>query len=232
MIRRFAKRIRELHYFTILIAQIVLLCLIAVMQDHIVLVVLFVLGLFGVFGSAISTIWGRTLPRALAIAFGAIAILGGIPALIPTLPLWDVRTALAISSFAYSGFILIAIIAIGKSVFITDRVTANRIIGSVCIYLLIGLFFAFLIGAAALAIPHSYYFGQEGEGPLLLHTIDIVYFSFSTLTTSGFGDMVATHPVTKMLASFEAVIGSLYVAVMVARLVGMHISQSHGRREG
>lgn len=227
MFLKFTKNIRELHYLTILITQIILLLLIAVMWNHIILITLFVFGLLGVFGSVISTIWDRMLPRVLAIVFGLVAIIGGMPALFPDPMLWDERTALAISSFGYSAFIVIAIISIGKSVFVTDRVTANRIIGSICLYLLIGIFFAFFDGAMALTIPDFYNFGRSYSGSHLSHMIDMVYFSFSTLTTSGFGDITPLHPVAKIITVFEAIIGSLYVAVMIARLVGMHITQTH-----
>ncbi len=53
-----------------------------------------------------------------------------------------------------------------------------------------------------------------------------VYFSFVTLTTLGYGDIVPTSATARMLAAAEAVTGQLYLAVLVARLVGLHISQS------
>ncbi|MBT3181017.1 MAG: two pore domain potassium channel family protein, partial [Deltaproteobacteria bacterium] len=50
-----------------------------------------------------------------------------------------------------------------------------------------------------------------------------LYFSLTTLTTTGFGDIVPTSAFTKMLSAMEGVIGSMYIAVVVARLVGLHI---------
>ena len=53
-----------------------------------------------------------------------------------------------------------------------------------------------------------------------------LYFSFATLTTLGYGDILPTSPISRMLASMEAITGQLYLAVLVARLVGMHLVYS------
>ena len=57
-------------------------------------------------------------------------------------------------------------------------------------------------------------------------------FSFATLTTLGYGDIVPTSPISRMLASVEAITGQLYLAVLVARLVGLHIAESLDQRRG
>jgi hypothetical protein len=54
----------------------------------------------------------------------------------------------------------------------------------------------------------------------------VLYFSLATLTTLGYGDIVPTSAVSRMLASVEAVVGQLYLTVLVARLVGLHIAHS------
>jgi len=59
----------------------------------------------------------------------------------------------------------------------------------------------------------------------------VLYFSFTTLTTLGYGDIVPTSPISRMLTSVEAIAGQLYLAVLVARLVGMHIVSSTGPEE-
>jgi hypothetical protein len=57
-----------------------------------------------------------------------------------------------------------------------------------------------------------------------------MYFSFATLTTLGYGDIVPTSPVSRMLASVEAIAGQLYLAVLVSRLVGLHIAEPIDQR--
>lgn len=54
---------------------------------------------------------------------------------------------------------------------------------------------------------------------------DLIYFSFVTLTTSGYGDIVPLSQPAKFLSILEAVMGQLYLTIMIARLIGMHISQ-------
>jgi hypothetical protein len=57
-----------------------------------------------------------------------------------------------------------------------------------------------------------------------------LYFSYITLATVGYGDITPTHPITRNLAAFEALAGQIYVAVLLARLVAMQISQPKGDR--
>jgi len=212
------------HYLRILAAQIFLLFLTAVMRDHILIIILFILGLFGVLGSVVGAIWDRAHPRAAALAFGLIALAGLAPAVFPGTS-WQIeRELLVVSCASYSIFFIVAILAIGKSVFVTDRVTANLIAGSIVLYLLIGMLFAFTYAGFDLMLPGSIHIPSHG-GPMLGRLTDFLYFSFSTLTTTGYGDAVPVHPVAKMLASLEGIGGSIYLAIMVARLVGMHVMQ-------
>ena len=61
-------------------------------------------------------------------------------------------------------------------------------------------------------------------------TVTSLYFSFVTLTTLGYGDITPTSPAARMLAVVEAIMGQLYIAVLVARLVGAYIAGGEGRR--
>ena len=58
-----------------------------------------------------------------------------------------------------------------------------------------------------------------------------LYFSFVSLTTLGYGEIVPAHAWTRLLSSVEAVIGQLYLTILVARLVGLHISQAGLERD-
>jgi Na+/H+-dicarboxylate symporter len=62
------------------------------------------------------------------------------------------------------------------------------------------------------------------------HTTTALYFSFVTLTTLGYGDITPVSTAARMLATIQAVIGQMYLTVLVARFVGMHISQAGERR--
>jgi voltage-gated potassium channel Kch len=59
----------------------------------------------------------------------------------------------------------------------------------------------------------------------------VLYFSFTTLTTLGYGDIVPVSPIARALTSTEAITGPIYLAVLVVRLVGLNIAESMGQRQ-
>lgn len=216
------------RYWGVLGAQVFLLFIATLMQDHPVLNLLFLIALFGVFGSVIKTIWERSLMRIFAIAVAAITIVSGLLGAISSIPWWEVREGLIVCCFGYATFILIAIASIARHVFVTDRVTANRIVGSICLYLMLGMFFAFIYAGMALLNPAAFEMSSKGVESSIVGLRDFLYFSYATITTTGYGDMIPTHPMSRLFASLESIAGSIYLAIMVARLVGMHVTQAHG----
>lgn len=227
------QRIERLHYWSILIAQLILLFIASVMWDHMIFRALFVVALVLVLGTIITTIWESSLWRFLGIASAVIAVGCGIA--------WHVISGpgqfihyigniapqanylIAVSCGAYSLFIFISIIAIGKHVFITDKVTANVIAGGICLYMLIGMLFAFVFAAIAVSDPSTFYMGGVPSSEVTLH--DFFYFSYSTLTTTGFGDVVPLSPLPKIIANIESIAGTLYIAIMIAGLVSTYSRQ-------
>jgi hypothetical protein len=118
-----------------------------------------------------------------------------------------------INLFIISIFIFWAIILLMKSMFQAQKVTANTIVGGICVYLLIGILWAlFYILMTDL---------RDGLIEFKAGT-SLFYFSFTTLTTLGYGDIVPTGKVMMMLTNFEAISGQIYLAVFIARLVGLH----------
>lgn len=96
----------------------------------------------------------------------------------------------------------------------TSGVTAQAIAGGLTIYLLLGLWFAMLIGVISEVTPANY-FGPEGDGDMSDH----VYFSFTTLTTTGFGDPLAATRPGKAFAVLEMLVGQIYLVTVIALLV-------------
>jgi hypothetical protein len=96
----------------------------------------------------------------------------------------------------------------------TSGVTAQAIAGGLAIYLLLGLWFAMVIGVLA-DVGSSPYFVGGTNGDMSDH----VYFSFTTLTTTGFGDPVAATQPGKALAVMEMLIGQIYLVTVIALLV-------------
>jgi len=106
------------------------------------------------------------------------------------------------------------------------RVTLRRIEGAVAGYLLIGLIFASLYEVVARLAPDAFA-GNVVLRPGQVQGGDFVFFSFVTLTSTGYGDVVPVHPVARSLAMLEAMTGQLYPAIILARLVSLEIA---GRR--
>jgi hypothetical protein len=108
-------------------------------------------------------------------------------------------------------------------VFRNGPITSYRIQGAIAVYLLLGLIWTSAYELAYRVLPASLYFqaGAAG-GPRLVH--GLVYYSFVTLTTVGYGDITPTHPVTRSLAMAEALVGQLYPAILIARLVAMELA--------
>lgn len=108
----------------------------------------------------------------------------------------------------------------------SEQVTFDTIAGAICAYMLLGLVWAPIylliekVHPGAFDIPNTWRLGANGD-------IDpaMVYFSYVTLTTVGFGDIKPTGPIAGGFVVLEAVTGPLYLAITVARLVGLHISR-------
>ena len=116
-----------------------------------------------------------------------------------------------------------AIILLMKSMFRARRVTADTIVGGICVYLLIGLLWAVVY--TLLNNLKSGAIAFEGDPSLF-------YFSFTTLTTLGYGDIVPKGKYVMMLTNFEAISGQIFLAVFIARLVGLHTAQGLRLGEG
>ncbi|CAH1526508.1 MULTISPECIES: potassium channel family protein [Vibrio] len=111
-----------------------------------------------------------------------------------------------------------------KQVVLTKSVTTNHIIGSICIYLLLGLAWAVIYLLVLEFFPSSFT-GLEAK-PWLSNLFNTLYFSFITLTTVGYGDISPTVPVAQFFVFFEAIVGSFYLAIMVASLVSIRLAQA------
>ncbi|NIO04671.1 MAG: two pore domain potassium channel family protein [Proteobacteria bacterium] len=105
------------------------------------------------------------------------------------------------------------------------EVTADVIMAAVCGYIFIGLIWAFVFSVIEALQPGSFRLveGQTTE------VANFTYYSFVTQTTLGYGDITPLTAPARSISLLEAIIGQLYLAVLIARLVGIHISQSSGR---
>ena len=110
---------------------------------------------------------------------------------------------------------------VARQVFAKGRVSFHRIIGAVLLYLLIALFFVAAFAFLGLFIPDAFQ-GIKIEDSTSLAS-NLIYFSFVTLTSTGYGDIVPVHPLARSLCNLETIIGQLYPATLLARLVTLEL---------
>lgn len=138
-----------------------------------------------------------------------------------TPPLGRLTTLNAVLGLIFIG-VLLAVLMV--RVFQAGPVTSQRIRGAIVVYLLLGGIWGVLYFIVALNIPGAFRFAEaltpgDPDGLQRLLT----YFSFTTLTTTGFGDIIPVHPLARTLAMFEALTGQLYLVITMARLVSLAI---------
>ena len=114
-----------------------------------------------------------------------------------------------------------------KQIALDSKVSTNRIIGAICVYLMLGVIWALMYSLLEAAVPGS--FSGIVEHPVTgAWDPDWAYFSFVTLTTLGYGDLLPLTFSARALAYFEAIVGQFYLAILVAGLVGAYLSETQG----
>ncbi|MFV2067983.1 MAG: potassium channel family protein, partial [Pirellulales bacterium] len=164
-----------------------------------------------------------------------VAILLALPAIILQGLPQDVSTRTAtmaeyILSLLFLSYVMALILT---RIFRSEQVSFDTISASLCVYLLLGIAWAIAYSLLDIWEPgQSFRFGlgnEDAEGLMRFggdRSIFPIYYSFVTMTTLGYGDILPNSPSARMLSSLEAVMGQLYLIVLVARLVGIHIAHS------
>lgn len=125
----------------------------------------------------------------------------------------------AISSMAFYGFTVVNILLY---VLRGTEVTADKIHGAICAYLLCGLLWATAYALVESLHPGSFAYTMvyDREGRLDFYVL--LYFSIVTLTTTGYGDIVPVTVYARSLTNLEQLVGVFYVAILIARLAGLY----------
>jgi len=126
--------------------------------------------------------------------------------------------------FLVSGmvFLVFVIVNILRFVLRTRRVNGEVLCASVSAYLSLGLLWALAYRLAASTTPTAFAVNVPQTANQSMSGFTAFYFSFTTLTTLGYGDITPVSPVARMLAVMESMTGTLYVAVLIARLVALY----------
>jgi hypothetical protein len=131
----------------------------------------------------------------------------------------------------YLAFFVLLLVSLGENVFGDGVVDVDRILGAVCIFFVMGLTWAFAYALLELLQPGAFRLsdGASYNANHLGPVDELIYFSHVTLTTLGYGDVVPVTKPARTLATLEAMTGQLYLAIVIARLVGMHAADSRSR---
>jgi voltage-gated potassium channel len=112
---------------------------------------------------------------------------------------------------------------VARRLALADQVDSELLCGAIGAYLLLGVFWAETYSIIRTVAPAAF----AGPGGSVPNRSALLYFSFTTLTTTGFGDITAVNPLVRMWTVFEAIIGTVYNATVIARLVSLY-----GQRAG
>lgn len=177
-----------------------------------------------------------------------IGVLSGIPLIVAIVVISDsmwarllgvLATALAIAGTAFridhpslasvwlgplgalAAFLAITLI-VGKAVFASGQITYHRLAGAVILYFNIGVVFTsvYRLISELDAAAFSNFPAHQAEA---VAVSSMLYFSFTTLTSTGFGDILPVNPVARSMTNLESILGQLYLAILLARLVTMHV---------
>jgi len=113
-------------------------------------------------------------------------------------------------------------VVVARAVFAPGQVTFHRVVGAVFLYLSTGLIFVSLYCFVGLLAPKAFV-GLDPIKDNFALAGNLIYFSFVTLTSVGYGDIVPLHPFARSFANVEAIIGQLYPATLLARLVTLEL---------
>jgi hypothetical protein len=129
--------------------------------------------------------------------------------------------------FLVTGLLFVIFVVVHLLGFIlrAPRVNSEVLCAGISTYLLLGLSWSFAYLLVAQLTPDAFFLNNGTTTGHSLHGADAFYFSLITLSTVGYGDIIPVSNVARMLAAMEAITGSLFVAVLIARLVALYSSE-------
>jgi hypothetical protein len=111
---------------------------------------------------------------------------------------------------------------VARATFAAGLINYHRVMGAVLLYLTTAVTLAALFTFVGTLMPKAFSGMTVEDSPALAS--QLIYFSFATLTTTGYGDVHPVHPVARSLCNLEAIFGQLYPATLLARLVTLQIA--------
>jgi hypothetical protein len=130
------------------------------------------------------------------------------------------HVVITIFLLTYSGFLLFSLILMIQDIFADDKVTPDTICAGISIYLLIGFLWTLFYDIVHFIDKNAFHYAGVRD------SVSLMYFSFTTLTTVGYGDIYPVNKIAMSLSNLEAISGQIYLGVFVARLIGLHLISS------
>lgn len=159
-------------------------------------------------------------------ALRAVSIIVAIAILLSALATLSPATlAIGVEEIVTASLVIMTPLVIGRRLAAEPEVTLQKVLGALSIYLLIGIFFSYLFQLISWASGGPF-FAQRGQA----QAVNYLYFSYTTITTVGYGDFTARTDLGRMLAVSEALLGQLYLVTVVAVLVSHMRLRRDGRR--
>lgn len=127
-------------------------------------------------------------------------------------------------------FDLLIVVLLFRHVFSAEQPTSETIFGALCVYLLIGFGFASIYSLVAALQPNAFYLDPTTNLHHVPNRFDFIYYSFSELTALGAAGITPVTDQARSFSIFEAIIGILYLAVLIAGLIGPGVSGQQSDR--
>jgi len=170
--------------------------------------------------AAVRTVASQARQYYIALVLGALALVSQFGILIMHWGWFETVRYITMMSFLF----WVCGLLLGDIILRSQNVTLELIFGAINIYLMVGLAFAFMFGLIEHLQPGSFAgLAEKMNAPDSI--LNFIYFSFITLTTLGYGDITPLTPYATTASFTEAVFGQLYLAILVARLVGLYIAR-------
>jgi len=183
---------------------------------------------FRAFGSAaiIVSVYAASFRRRLMIFALVLAVPGILQRFIlPKIHVGSLSIINIVLSFIFD---VVIVVVIFRHVFSKKEVNSEIIFGALCIYLLVGFSFASVYDLVTLFEPNAFYLDPHVNLHLIPDRFDFIYYSFGTMTSLGASGLTPVTAQARAVSVLEAILGVLYLAVLVARLMGAY-RQSPGR---
>ena len=182
---------------------------------------------FRVIGSAATliSVYAAKIHRGLLV----VALILAIPTLFQRilLPKANANSFLIFNMVLSFVFDVLIIVVIFRHVFAKEQASSETIFGALCIYLLVGFSFASAHGMVAIFQPNAFYLDPRTNLHIVPDRFDFIYYSFGTMTSLGAAGITPVSPQARSVSVLEAILGVLYLAVLIARLMGAYRPNSN-----